>query len=89
MIDLGLLLPSEHFQLPDQVSFLQQVKERDRLLLQEMAHELAVIRGSELIRKTYLEFPHYACRSQIVAHVLHSDEMTVWLSNWIVWSFLS
>lgn len=74
LIDLGLLLPLEHFQLPDQASFLRQVKEKDRLLLQEMARELGTTRGIELIRKTYLEFPHYASRSQIVAQVLRPDE---------------
>lgn len=56
-------------------SFVSSLRKKDAVSLQEFANEMGHIRGNELIRKAYLEYPKYASRSEIANKVLSPDEL--------------
>lgn len=75
--DLGYLNPVDEFSLKTKKSFLRELDPKDQVLLKTMALELKDIRGRQLIRKVYLEYPHYACRSKIANDVLNFDDLSL------------
>ncbi len=71
----GLLTSIDDFQLNSRQSFLSQLKPDDRSVISFMAHDMRGIKGKALIRKVYLEYPHFARRSQIISDILNPAEV--------------
>ena len=63
-------------------SFIEQLKPKDQIALKTFVAETDGLRGNALIRKTYLEFPHYACQSEILSKVLSQDEIASLRPSW-------
>lgn len=77
----GFLSAVEDYQLSTRQSFLSEIRADDRSVINFMAHDMKGIKGKSLVRKTYLEYPHFARRSQIISNVLDSAEtkqMKLW-----------
>jgi uncharacterized protein (DUF488 family) len=71
----GLLSESDDFQLSTKQSFLSQLDPNDRSVIDFMAHDMKGIKGRRLIRRMYLEYPQFTCRSQIISDVLTPSEI--------------
>ena len=71
----GLLDENEDFVVVANSSFIEQLKPKDQIALKTFVAETNGLRGDTLIRKTYLEFPHYALQSAILSEVLSQDEI--------------
>ena len=52
------------------------------LFLRSMSLELKNLRGESLIRKAYVDYPHYASRSRIVSELLSSEELNQVMLWW-------
>lgn len=74
LTDLGLLNSQNHFQLIGHQFYINQLHLEDRFVLQALVTEIGDLRGEELIRKVYLEYPYYASRSKIAQKVLKQAE---------------
>jgi len=74
LADLGFLTSHQNFQLHNCQSYQSQLKVKDRAVLQSLVSEIGDIRSEGLLRKTYLEVPQFASRSQIVSQVLTTQE---------------
>ena len=77
----GFLRAVEDYQLSTRQSFLSEIRADDRSVINFMAHDMRGVKGKALIRKIYLEYPHFARRSLIVSDVLDSVEakqMKLW-----------
>jgi len=75
LTELGFLKNTASLQLCTPQSFLEQLKLEDRLILQSMSARLTNLRGKALIRQVYLDYPHFACRSEILTSVLSQEEV--------------
>ena len=69
-----VLTDTDNFRIRCSKSFLRGLRTEDVITLREFAEKTGHIRGDDLIRKTYLEYPRYARRSKIAAQVLSVDE---------------
>lgn len=76
LVSQGFLGSGEDFEFIADVSFVEQLKPKDQTALKTFVAETDGLRGDALIRKTYLEFPQYACQSTILSEVLSQDEIT-------------
>ena len=76
LTDLGHLNEGDEFKLrnPEQ-SFFDQLKLKDRNALSHISSEFENLRGRDLIRRVYLNYPQFTCRSKIVSNVLSSKEI--------------
>ncbi len=82
LADLGLLSSHSDFQLQYSQQYVAQLETKDRATLQTFVEEIGDLRGEELIHKVYLDFPHYASRSQIAKKVLNNSEYEQVSSTW-------
>ncbi len=82
LADLGFLISRSNLQLKSNQECLNQLEKKDRDVLQVLVKEVGNLRGEELIRKVYLEFPHYASRSQIADKILGQEEYKLVKSVW-------
>ena len=82
LADLGFLTHGEDFELcPAHESFSQQIKPQDIEALNSLHYEFGHLRGDDLIRYTYLQYPQSACRSTLVSEILNqeeADQVRVW-----------
>jgi uncharacterized protein (DUF488 family) len=74
LTDLGFLTPHNDFLLQSKQSYIDQIKEKDLQALYALASEAGNLRGDALMRKTFLEFPHYASQSELAAKILTQAE---------------
>src|SRR2546430_11233836 len=85
LTDLGYLVEQDTFQLKEGQSYTKDISMQDWQILQALVKEIGSLRGQKLIRKVYLEFPHYASRSNIVLKLLEQDDYeeisNVWNSD--------
>jgi uncharacterized protein (DUF488 family) len=75
LADLGLLTNVEDFHLHEAGSHVDALRTADRTPLRNLASQFRKIRGDALIRKTYVEYPHFASRSKIVRKLLKEEEI--------------
>ncbi len=81
---LGFLKNTDNLQLCTHPSFLEQLEPEDRLALQSISARLRNLRGKALIRQVYLDYPQFACRSEILTSVLSQEEVkrvSLWLNR--------
>lgn len=74
LANLGFLTSHDNFQLNTNQSYINQIKAKDLTTLRALVLEVGNLRGEELIRKAYVEFPYYASRSQIASRILNYCE---------------
>lgn len=82
LIERELLKDSNNFELATSTSYISQLESKDRITLRAFASKYRTLRGEELIRKTYLEFPQYAARSEISDTILTKNEYKLVSSYW-------
>ncbi len=83
LIEKGILKSCPHFELlPSNHSYLKDLKKDDLDMLKEFSLRTRSLRGRELVKKTYLEYPEYASRSEISRVVLSRDEYFEASSHW-------
>jgi len=82
LADLGFLMSHSDFQLKGDHAYLDQLEKKDRDTLHILVEEVGNLRGEGLIRKIYLEFPHYASRSQIADKILKHEEYELVSRTW-------
>lgn len=73
----NILQHTDDFQLAAGQSFIHTLKPQDRTALQAIVHHIGQLRGNALVRKTYLEYPATAIRSQIAPKLLTQQQHTV------------
>ncbi len=76
LIDYGLLRNSDDFELYTGQSFFNELKPKDQAILKSMSLKLKNVKGKALIRKVYLDYPQYTCRSTILSEMLSQEEMS-------------
>lgn len=83
LIEKGLLKNCPHFELqPSSKSFLQDIKKEDLETMRKFILGIGNLRGRELVRKAYLDYPEYASRSEISKELLSKDEYLEASSHW-------
>lgn len=74
LTEKGLLKSTENFELVTSTSYIEKLKVKDRATMRNFVSRTLKLRGEDLIRKAYLEYPHYACRSEIAQTLLTQEE---------------
>jgi uncharacterized protein (DUF488 family) len=75
LIDLGLLKSTDDFQLNTRHSYLKELTPTDKTTLLRFKSNIGTLRGDNLVKKTYREFPHYSARSKIAKRHFDSEEI--------------
>jgi len=70
----GFLDNVEKFKLSSQTNFLNMIKLQDKNALIAFSEKMKHLKGKNLIRKVYTEFPYYASRSEIIKEVFTENE---------------
>lgn len=74
LTELNFLEQDIDFKVRKNQSFFTQLKSNDQTVLRKMTSTLGDLRGKKLIRKVYIEYPAYACRSTILSDILTPEE---------------
>lgn len=82
LIERGYLKDIRHFEINSSVSFMSKLKTEDCIAMRRFVTSTAQLRGNNLIRKTYLDYPEYAAKSEIVRDLLSDDELAQVSSFW-------
>ncbi|MFT7586159.1 MAG: hypothetical protein ACI9EW_002590 [Cellvibrionaceae bacterium] len=82
LTEQGHLMEGDCFKVPKESSFLFSLKPLDQILLKNFVEANTSCRGNSLVKKTYLEFPEYAARSEIVEKTLSKSEFSVAKRSW-------
>ena len=82
LTDLGFLYDSDNFELKTHQSFFTELKPKDQRSLRAFSSELQNLRGTDLLRKAYLEYPQYTCRSEILTGIFTTDEIQRLQTYW-------
>lgn len=72
---LGFLDNVEKFKLSSRTNFLNEIKFQDKKNLISFAKKMKQIKGKNLVRNIYAEFPYYASRSEIIKEVFTESEL--------------
>jgi uncharacterized protein (DUF488 family) len=73
--ELGLLKSVDSFQLNTKHSYLSELTQVDRIALLKFKSTIGTLRGDNLVKKTYREFPQFAARSKIVGRHFSAEEI--------------
>lgn len=77
LINQGLLENVDKFSLSNKEHYLSKLNIDDQLSLQRFTSLFKNIRGNELIKKTYIDFPYYAVKSEIAEKLLTEKELSL------------
>jgi uncharacterized protein (DUF488 family) len=75
LIDLGLLKPTDDFQLNTRHSYLKELTPADKAALLRFESNIGTLRGDRLVKKTYRDFPQFSARSKIATRHFDAEEM--------------
>jgi len=75
MIGYNLLEKNDDWVLKSNVNYIEQLKEKDRVILRETYYRFGNYSTPDLIRHTYREFPFYAIRSEIAEELMDQVEL--------------
>jgi uncharacterized protein (DUF488 family) len=75
LTELGLLKQTDEFQLNTNHSYLNDLEPADEKALLNFKARIGDLRGDNLVKKTYREFPQFASRSKIAERLFDTDEM--------------
>lgn len=70
LTDLGYLEAGEQFRLSPGHKFKNQMDIFTQMAMQRLSQEVGQLRGNDLLRKVYLEYPYYATQSIIASKIL-------------------
>lgn len=80
LIKQGVLEDAEKFSLSEiyrgKKQYLDSLKHEDKLTLNKFAAQHKKIKGKELVKKTYRDFPYYASKSEIAEKVMNENELS-------------
>ena len=75
LTELGLLKQTDDFQINTDHSYLDELELVDKKALLKFKANIGVLRGDNLVKKTYREFPQFAARSKIAERLFDADEL--------------
>ena len=75
LIDLGLLKSADDFQLNTRHSYLKELTPTDKAALLRFKSNISNLRGDNLIKKIYREFPQFTLRSKIAGKHFTTEEL--------------
>src|SRR5688572_3061628 len=75
LIDLGLLKSADDFQLNTRHSYLKELTPTDKTALLRFKSNIGNLRGDNLVKKTYREFPQFTLRSRIAGKHFSAEEL--------------
>ena len=75
LTELDLLKQTDDFQLNTDHSFLNDLEPADKKALRDLRVSIGDLRGDQLVKKTYREFPQFAARSKIIERLFDADEL--------------
>ncbi len=79
---LGFLRDSDDFELISGNSFISQLKTPDQKSLHSIVSTLNTLKGTALVKKAYIEYPEYTCRSEILTDILTQNEIKQIQTYW-------
>ena len=79
---LGLLKEADDFQLNTDYSYLGELKPDDRQALLSFKTRFGNLRGMQLVKETYQEYPQFAARSQIFDKLFTTNEVKHLQRSW-------
>ncbi len=82
LTEQGFLLDSENFKVAKDSNLFSSLKPLDQILLKNFVEAHINIRGAALVKKTYLEFPQFASRSEIAKQTLSKLEYEAARKTW-------
>lgn len=82
LIEKGVLYDTGEFKLKDSTSYLEQLTKEDQVAVIQFAKQNKNVRGRELLKKVYKEYPHYAIKSEIASQVLTEKEQNDLQASW-------
>ena len=80
LTDLGLLKQTQDFQLNTTHSYLNELTPDDKRAL--LALKMSGLRGNSLVKKTYLEYPQFTIRSEILGRLFDPEEIKKLQKTW-------
>lgn len=75
LIRQGLLKDTNKFSVKTPSSYLNKLKPPDKQTIINFALTYRKLKGSDLIKKTYIDFPYYAIRSEIAKKILNKTQL--------------
>lgn len=75
LINSGLLKSADDFQLNTKHSYLKELTATDKAALLRFKSNIGNLRGENLLKKTYREFPQYTLRSKIAGKHFTDEEL--------------
>jgi len=75
LINTGLLKPVDDFQLNTKHSYLKELTPTDKAALLRFKSNIGNLRGDNLIKKIYREFPQFTSRSKIASKHFTNEEL--------------
>jgi len=82
LTDLGHLKDAEDFVLTKATGHLDALQPSDLVAVLRLRSNVGVARGRELMKRVYLEYPSFCCRSRVVDEVLSEDEKSRVAAVW-------
>jgi len=79
---VGLLAGGDDFKIKGRSSFINEITAEDRISMRILSSKYGNLRGNPLIRQTYIEFPQYTCKSEIISQVLIPSEIENARQSW-------
>lgn len=75
LIKEGKLLNSEKFEIKSPSNYFSKLNSEDKILLRDFHLEHYMLKGNQLLKKTYVEYPNFATRSKIAKKMLKSEDL--------------
>lgn len=82
LMEKGILQKEDRIKLVGTQSYLSQLRPLDRISLLSFVQETRDLRGRRLMRKTYLDFPQFAARSEVANTILTAEEYENMRQQW-------
>ena len=84
LTDAGNLVDVDMIELATSESFFPQLKQLDRTSIRNFVAQTKHLRGKNLVRTVYQEYPTYAMRSEVASQILPEDEYAQVRKHWVV-----
>ncbi|MCY4304004.1 MAG: DUF488 domain-containing protein [Aestuariivita sp.] len=75
LVELGVLKGGDAWEIEDGVTFRTTLKSDDRIKIQQFHQKYRAIKGHDLVREVYTQYPYFALRSEIKSKVLSNKEL--------------
>ena len=82
LTEMGILQKEARIKLIGSQSYLSQLRPLDHVALHSFVQKTKNLRGRGLIRKTYLDFPQFAVRSEVANTIFTAEEYEIMRQQW-------